>query len=37
MYTQTHTRTIILAEKKTATDTYNKLHNDNLVSDRNIR
>ena len=24
-------------EKKTNTDTYNRLHNDNLVSDRNIR
>ena len=37
MYTQTHTRTILNQEKKTNTDTYNRLHNDNLVSDRNIR
>ena len=37
MYTQQHTRTILVAEKKTDTDTYNRLHNDNLVSDRNIR
>ena len=37
MYTQTHTRTILNTEKKTGTDTYNRLHNDNLVSDRNIR
>ena len=37
MYCQNHTRTIMNSEKKTTTDVYNKLHNDNLVSDRNIR
>lgn len=37
MYTQNHTRTVLVAEKKTAEGTYSKLHNENNISDRNIR
>ena len=37
MYTQNHTRTVLLAEKKTQTEILSKLKADNAISDRAIK
>ena len=37
MYTQNHTRSILLAEKKTDSEVMSKLKSENLVSDRAIK
>jgi len=37
MYTQNHTRTVLVSEKKIASDKYNNLQTENQASDRNIR
>ena len=37
MYTQNHTRTILLAERKTQTEVLSKLKGDNAISDRAIK
>ena len=37
MYTQNHTRAILLAEKKTDNEVMSKLKSENLISDRAIK
>lgn len=37
MYTQNHTRTVLVAEKKSQAETLSKLKADNAISDRAIK